>query len=519
MQRGASFLLRRLALAAFSGYIARLMRLGPASFVVLIVVQGVGLAQAAAQPPHMGDVESDVRTAPDEVPTPTVRAVAPGAPSIPEPISEIPDHEGKFVFGSYGRVVVASDLEGQSGQSPNIVTHGSRIDEGTYAELELRREDRFGTIDTRVVATLAIAGPLFHFDGDFDADIAVRNLYAEAAHVGLQGLDLWAGSRMVRGDDIYLLDYWPLDNLNMVGGGVRYRFFDNLDARLSVGLARPNDPFQLEIDQVLATAGFETESVYVLDRPRLVVAGKVDYRPLGEGDLQAKVVAYAEGHSLPSGERTLEAGGTERLPPDQGYVLGTELGVSYRPWNAHLNFFLRYARGLGAYDPLGVPFASDSPISTARAEELVVAASGNIEWGPLAVQLGGYYRRFRDADPNLFERGLLAEGAVSLRPTVWFLGFLGLSLEGSVQSLDTTSLNDRTGEVDHGTVYKFGVIPFVSPAGKGSFSRPHIRIIYNYTFRDQAARALYGEDNPRRHSPDEHYLGVGAEWWFDSSSY
>jgi hypothetical protein len=27
---------------------------------------------------------------------------------------------------------------------------------------------------------------------------------------------------MYRGDDVYLLNWWPLDNLNMVGGGARY---------------------------------------------------------------------------------------------------------------------------------------------------------------------------------------------------------------------------------------------------------------------------------------------------------
>ena len=33
----------------------------------------------------------------------------------------------------------------------------------------------------------------------------------------------WVGSRMYRGDDIYLFDYWPLDDHNIVGGGVFYR--------------------------------------------------------------------------------------------------------------------------------------------------------------------------------------------------------------------------------------------------------------------------------------------------------
>ena len=29
---------------------------------------------------------------------------------------------------------------------------------------------------------------------------------------------------MYRGDDVYLFDFWPLDNLNTVGGGAMYSF-------------------------------------------------------------------------------------------------------------------------------------------------------------------------------------------------------------------------------------------------------------------------------------------------------
>jgi maltoporin len=38
-------------------------------------------------------------------------------------------------------VVVASDGRGGGGRNADVVAYGSRIDEGTYAELELRRDD------------------------------------------------------------------------------------------------------------------------------------------------------------------------------------------------------------------------------------------------------------------------------------------------------------------------------------------------------------------------------------------
>ncbi len=41
---------------------------------------------------------------------------------------------------------------------------------------------------------------------------------------------------MYRGDDIYLLDFWPLDNLNTLGGGLAYTFLDDLDVKLHAGV-------------------------------------------------------------------------------------------------------------------------------------------------------------------------------------------------------------------------------------------------------------------------------------------
>ena len=66
----------------------------------------------------------------------------------------------------------------------------------------------------------AYSGDLFHFTGNFSQNFAIRNAYAEVENLGISGLSLWAGSRMYRGDDIYLLNFWPLDNLNTIGGGV-----------------------------------------------------------------------------------------------------------------------------------------------------------------------------------------------------------------------------------------------------------------------------------------------------------
>src|SRR5262249_47961167 len=95
-----------------------------------------------------------------------------------------PAHEGHFEFGSYGRVWAASDLRGGLGRGTNVVAFGPRIvDEGSYGELELRREDAFSEkVKSRIVATLALFPPFFHFTGKATQAIGVRNLYAQGTY-------------------------------------------------------------------------------------------------------------------------------------------------------------------------------------------------------------------------------------------------------------------------------------------------------------------------------------------------
>jgi maltoporin len=60
---------------------------------------------------------------------------------------------------------------------------------------------------------------------------------------------------------------------------------------------------------------------------------------------------------------------------------------------------------------------------------------------------------------------------------------------------------------------------FVSPFGRGTYTRPQIRLLYVLTGRDDGARRLYNDADPRSQASIEHFLGVNVEWWFDSTSY
>ena len=146
-----------------------------------------------AEPPPAPTPEPEAKPAPEQPKAaPAELEDKPSAlPKAAAPTLVYP--RSSFSFGSYGRVVVSSDGRGGEGRNADVVAYGSRIDESTYAELELRRDDEWRKdVSSRVVTTLAIGGPLFHYDGRFDAQVAVRNLYVEERGIGDKGLSAWA---------------------------------------------------------------------------------------------------------------------------------------------------------------------------------------------------------------------------------------------------------------------------------------------------------------------------------------
>jgi hypothetical protein len=56
-----------------------------------------------------------------------------------------------------------------------------------------------------------------------------------------------------------------------------------------------------------------------------------------------------------------------------------------------------------------------------------------------------------------------------------------------------------------------------SPFGVGSYDRPAFRLVYRAAHLNRGARDLYPLDDARRDRAWVHYLGLQAEWWFNSS--
>ena len=448
------------------------------------------------------------------------RRPAPNDPNAP------PDYAEGFHFGSYGRVVAGGDATGRPGRNADIVGHGSRLDESTYAELEVRREDYWEATGayTRMVMTLALANPVFHYTGNFDAGMAIRNLYIEAADLGVKGLRVWMGSRMYRGDDIYLLNFWPLDNLNTMGGGVGYWFPSRTALKLHAGLNQPQTGwFRQTIDRPPVHNQLGATEVALLDRQKVIASAKLEHLiPVAEAG-GIKITGYGEVHHTGRGQREITAQIYEDLPADKGFVAGAQLSGFTGKRSTHLNLIARYARGLAAYGEFNAPVQLAPDRTSKGAQELLFAAGGNYEVGPFGVMLGSYYRVFRNASAALDYHDL-NEGIFILRPQVW-LGkkkIAGIALEGSYQAqqrgVDVVGADGKLTPL-RAQVGRFGIIPFLSPGGQGAFTRPHFQLLYVLTGRDQNARSLYVPEDVFARRGVDHFIALTAEWWFGSTSY
>ena len=472
---------------------------------------------------------------------PEAAPVAAPEKAVPVAWSEVddrPNRDAGFRFGSYGRVLAGSDLRGGKPEKVAIVAHAPRIVEPSYVELELsygfdKLKGTHRQIVLRPIVTLALDGTLFHDTGEFDAHPALRNMFLDA-RLG-RDLTAWVGSRMYRGDDIYLFDYWPLDDQNTVGAGINYRPVlpfraaggdgpgDVFDLAAHVGFNRLLDDFQFQ-QLAVANPVQGATTVDQLNRQRTVASATAGYTMMPKsGGIGAKVKLHGEYHTLPSGTRKRMDGTLEELPADTGLLVGAELGVfgfdKDPEHRNHLNFFMRYAKGLAAFDELAPPTTFGPELKTQRANELTFGLSGNIDLPYGNMMVGALSRRFIDADESSDDADDGWEYAVDARPLFrvvpdWFVG-----ADVSYQARFPKGINPITLTAEDASVFQIAPMLVFSPMGPSSYDRPQIRVFYRGAHLDQGALDLYVPDDPRHSREWVHFLGFAAEWWFNSSTY
>lgn len=499
-------------------------------------------ADAPAEPPAADPLPGPPSTSADELAALRARLDAleaaarePASPRSPVedagqlvPIADWRDSLVGLRFGSYGRVGAGTDLNGGKAEPVHVVAHGPRIVEPSYLELDFGYGVKWGERGLiRTVITLAYDDQLFHDTGDFTAGPAIRNLYVEARN---DGHTIWAGSRMLRGDDLYLFDYWPLDDLNTVGAGGqldlgRSGFLDTrwLEVAAHVGVNRLLDPFQYQ-ERPVADPELGATTVVQLNRQRMIASARASYvRTDAQSWLGIKVTGYGELHGLPSGTRRRADASLEALPSDWGLTVGAQVSAwntASPGWVRAASLFVRYARGLAAFDELAAPTSFDAELRTfPKASEFVLGAGLNWDAEAYHVTGAAYARRFVDADVNVTDRDDGWEYAIDLRPAVRVHDhgvYLGADLAYEARFprglQPTTQLAADAGILS--------IAPMVSfhPTGRSAFDRPELRLIYRAAHQNDGALALYPSGDPRARTWT-HFLGVEAEWWFNSNSY
>ncbi len=496
-------------------------------------------------PPAPADkpAEPPAATPPDAPPPPPEAPNAPAnTPAAPSGMTTKPpdqsvntadivslgDDRG-FRFGSYGRIIAGTDLRGGKPEKILVVAHGPRVVEDSYLELDMSYgfETPHGA-KLRPVITLAFDGTLFHDTGEFDAHPALRNLFLDATVT--PELTLWAGSRMYRGDDIYLFDYWPLDNQNTVGAGAFYHK-GPWELAVHAGTNRLLDPFQYQQIQVPNPV---QGSIVVtqLNRQRMIASATAAYLMLRAPEqLSMKFKLHAQIHELPSGTRATgcdatgaNCDGFQSLPADSGYLIGAEasffgMAPTALGFRRHLNLFTRYAKGLAAFDELAPPTSFGPDLKTTNASELSFGASGNWDAAYGNMMVGALSRRWIDASGNTSDPANGWEYALDARPLArltpdWFAG-----ADLSYQARFPQGLNPITLRAEDPAVWQIAPMVVYSPMGPSSYDRPQLRFVLDVAHLNQGALDDYVPDDPRHGHEWRYFLGVQAEWWFNSSTY
>ena len=425
-----------------------------------------------------------------------------------------------FSFGSYGRVGIGIDARGHTGYDVNVISHGSRLELPPYLELDLYYGGQIGNSDARwrVILAPAFDGDIFHFTGNFASRFGVRNAYIETDGLGTRGLNIWAGSRQLRGDDIYLLNYWPLDNLNTVGAGASY-YRDKLYLQIHGGLNRLDDDTQYDTIALPARGLGPPVQSLTTDRPRSIGSFKATYY-LGPKDVPGgpRCPCTARFIFSPTGQRVfLPQQRTEKLPADNGWVGGLQLGGWLRPFT-FINLWFRAAGGLGALGDLTPQRGFDLQRRTAGTREFLGALSLNYETRWIGVQGAAFIRRYRDASPGSYQRDNYLEGILIARPHIYLSKYFQVATEFSYQQRQYGGFDPAANRRLTPQVFRASVLPIVAPFGRGTYSRPIIYGVVTYSRLSEDARvALFDPTDVRYSSKNVLYLGLGAEWWFNSS--
>jgi hypothetical protein len=89
----------------------------------------------------------------------------------------------------------------------------------------------------------------------------------------------------------------------------------------------------------------------------------------------------------------------------------------------------------------------------------------------------------------------------------------------SYQARFPQGLNPTTLRAEDPGVFQIAPMIVFSPMGPSAYDRPQLRFVYRAAHLNEGALDLYVPDDPRHRHDWVYFLGVQAEWWFNSSTY
>ena len=263
----------------------------------------------------------------------------------------------------------------------------------------------------------------------------------------------------------------------------------------------------------------------VLDRPRTIETLKLTHlfgttadHHLFQSDRRgSRRSSTARRRRLSAGVyRTRRALRADPLPADSGSLVGGELAYWTGQRDTFVQLFVRLRHGLAAYDPLAVPHdVRERHDDRAGSTETLVALGGNYELRLFGVLVGGYLRSFRDGDPSPTSTQKYDEGTLAVARRSSSASAGASRSRGATRSAlrrhrprtPTAARRDRVARRGHPVLLAVGprlVQAAAAPA--------HLR---HHRAQPGDARALPGRG--RLLAADvEHFIGIGAEWWFNS---
>ncbi|PIB35225.1 hypothetical protein BFP72_07350 [Reichenbachiella sp. 5M10] len=444
-----------------------------------------------------------------------------------------------FGFGSYGRIGVGwlPTIQSSDGRRLNLNNMGSiggRMEEQDYMELGVAfhiKPDNFPKDSTQI--TVQIRSSLYsnnleYFGNSSTGDafssltLAFPEIFVEARDVLTKYLNVWVGSRLYRGPDVHMADYFYFNDHSGQGFGVEYK-----GTRMSMNFVSSTDTTASVPPYFYLNIKSGTPSLEL--RQRLVTVVEQDI-PLSKESFITLIGEYH--HMGDPSDKEINPGDSSALysfPGEDGWVLGAKLQWNRIPGFSQGSFnhvALRYGHGIAnggdggnsrTWNTFGAANLDTYSFANAYAWHFVDHFLLNMG-DRMSVNGYGLFNKSKGAaDTDGLADTYLGREVYNLK-TEWALGVKVVNYitdQFHFQS-ELHHAERRDGDQPWYAMTKLSLVPTLAVTGNRSvWARPHLRLVYSVARYNNAARdAAYSPylalSGPERWGQ---YIGVKAEWW------